>query len=191
MQIEEAIIGRRSNFPVEFTGEKIQQHHIERMLELANWAPTHKRTEPWRFRVYEGDALNELIDTISNLYVRFTPTEEFRPGFAEKMMSRKSSLSHLLIISMKRHESVPEFEEIASVSMAVQNLWLYLASQSELGGYWSSPSIVLSDAFHHELNLESDERCLGLFYLGVLKEDGLITDGKRGDWREKVQWFKN
>ena len=38
-------------------------------------------------------------------------------------------------------ESVPEWEEIASVAMAVQNMWL-MAQELNLGGYWSSPLII-------------------------------------------------
>ena len=191
MQVEQMIKGRRAHFTSEFSGDKLDKQQIDKMLELANWAPTHKRTEPWRFRVYEGLALEELLDTISNLYIRFTPSESFRPGFAEKMAKRKSQVSHILVISMKRNEVIPEFEEIASVSMAVQNIWLYLASNPEIGGYWSTPAIVLSKEFHQELQLGEDEQCLGIFYLGVLKEEARHKEGSRGDWKEKVQWFKN
>ena len=31
------------------------------MLEAANWAPTHGRTEPWRFVVLSEDALQDMI----------------------------------------------------------------------------------------------------------------------------------
>ena len=34
---------------------------LEQMLEAANWAPTHGRTEPWRFVVLGADALQEMI----------------------------------------------------------------------------------------------------------------------------------
>lgn len=35
---------------------------IEAMLEAANWAPTHGRTEPWRFVVLGRQAQEEMID---------------------------------------------------------------------------------------------------------------------------------
>lgn len=34
---------------------------LEQMLEAANWAPTHGRTEPWRFVVLGADALQDMI----------------------------------------------------------------------------------------------------------------------------------
>jgi nitroreductase len=80
-------------------------------------------------------------------------------------------------------ERVPEFEEVAAVSMAVQNMWL-LCTELGLGCYWSSPkSSLQADAF---LKLEPGQRCLGLFYLGWHELPEL--PGKRGPVAEKVRW---
>ena len=35
---------------------------VEAMLEAANWAPTHGRTEPWRFVVLGRQAQEDMID---------------------------------------------------------------------------------------------------------------------------------
>lgn len=35
---------------------------METMLEAANWAPTHGKTEPWRFVVLGRAAQEELVD---------------------------------------------------------------------------------------------------------------------------------
>ena len=71
----------------------------------------------------------------------------------------------VIAICMQRdpEASIPEFEEIASVAMAVQNMWLRCAELG-LGCYWSTPkAALLADDF---LRLAPGERCLGLFYLG-------------------------
>ena len=39
---------------------------VERLCELAQWAPNHKRTWPWRFALVEGDARAELGDLIAD-----------------------------------------------------------------------------------------------------------------------------
>ncbi|MGB0850345.1 MAG: nitroreductase family protein, partial [Bacteroidia bacterium] len=44
MNVEEAIKSRRAVYPKQFSGEKVPEEVIEKMLELANWAPTHKNT---------------------------------------------------------------------------------------------------------------------------------------------------
>ena len=64
---------------------------------------------------------------------------------------------------MKKTKIVPEWEEIAATSMAVQNIWLSCVNRN-IGGYWSTPNYIkyLKDF----LNLNDDERFLGFFYLG-------------------------
>ena len=192
MTIAEAIKNRRSYYSNQFSGEEIDQTIINELLELANWAPTHKHTEPWRFRVYSGPSMHRLIVEICDHYIRETHAEQFNPAFVEKMNQRKGQLSHILAIIMKRHEQyVPEFEEIASTAMAVQNMWLGMQQYQGIGGYWSSPQIVLGRSFKEVFGLHEDEQCLGLFMLGTLRPDHIKAEGKRGEWKDKVMWVKN
>jgi hypothetical protein len=60
---------------------------------------------------------------------------------------------------------VPEWEEIAAVSMAVQNMYL-TCTANEIGCYWSSPKIV--DHLKESLTIEENQKCLGLFYMGQI-----------------------
>merc|ERR1719187_1933617 len=48
------IKSRRTIMPKDLNGEKLSNDQIETLLEAANWAPTHKTTEPWRFTVITG-----------------------------------------------------------------------------------------------------------------------------------------
>ena len=58
--IEEFIRHRRSIFPSSYTDERVDDAIIEAMIESAQWAPTHKLTEPWRFRVFKGENIYKL-----------------------------------------------------------------------------------------------------------------------------------
>ena len=58
-------------------GSKIDNAVIRDLLELANWAPTHGRTEPWRFIVYEGDAKKTFCADHAELYKANTDPEKF------------------------------------------------------------------------------------------------------------------
>ena len=79
----------------------------------------------------------------------------------------QSALVIAICIQRDLKESIPEWEEIAAVAMAVQNMWLYSSSVG-IGGYWSSPKLInyLSD----HIKLEKGERCLGFFYMGYYSE---------------------
>src|ERR1051326_6502439 len=45
-------------------GSAIERGVIERVLEAANWAPSHGQTEPWRFIVFEGEARRALAEAV-------------------------------------------------------------------------------------------------------------------------------
>src|SRR5688572_6337744 len=56
--INRLISTRRSIFPKQFeAGKVIPDNIIWQALENANWAPSHKLTEPWRFTVFAGEGL--------------------------------------------------------------------------------------------------------------------------------------
>lgn len=191
MSLEEVIINRRAVYPDMFSGEKVDDELIDKMLELANWAPTHKKTEPWRFKVYSGESKNKLLDFSKEHYIKSTPAEKFRPIKLDKMEERKQQASHIIAICMKRNaDLLPEFEEIASVAMAVQNMWLYLSSVDQVGGYWSTPEYALSEEFKAFISLTEDEKCLGVFYVGKVKREVVLHSGRRGEWKEKVVFHK-
>ena len=61
---------------------------------------------------------------------------------------------------------LPEWEEIAAVSMAVQNMYL-TCTANNLGCYWSSPKIV--EQLQESLTIKENQKCLGLFYMGKLE----------------------
>ena len=81
-------------------------------------------------------------------------------------------------------ESIPVWEEIAAVSMSVQNMWL-MASNLKIGGYWSSPKLI--DFINEFTPLNQGETCLGIFYMG--KYDGETLLRNPTPMKNKVSWF--
>ncbi len=184
--LNDLIKKRRSIFPKTYIADKeIPQGIIEQVLENANYAPTHRLTEPWRFRVLRGAALQKLADYLVEDYKTLTPLAE-QTGMKIKKMSENPVRSGcVIIISMKRHaDLLPEWEEIAAVSMAVQNMWLTCTAY-DIGAYWSSPS-ALTERGAGFLQLADDERCLGLFYMGYHNMPDLPP--QRTLIAEKINW---
>jgi nitroreductase len=167
MTATELIRRRRSIFPKSYVpnGDAIPQTILDEILENANHAPTHRLTEPWRFKILRGDAKQRLADFLLEDFLNNAPLEEQTDMKIKKISENPLRASCIIVICLKRHaESVPEWEEIAAVAMAVQNMWLTCTAHN-IGSYWSSPSAITErgQAF---LNLAADERCLGLFYMG-------------------------
>src|SRR5215467_1901491 len=82
--IADVIKNRRSIKPVKMNGKKIPDEQISEILQLANWAPTHGRTEPWRFIVYSNEKVKEFCRDHAELYRTHTPPEKFEQANYEK-----------------------------------------------------------------------------------------------------------
>jgi len=186
--INHLIHRRRAVFPKFYIpGKPIDRVCIEQLLGNANWAPTHRLTEPWRFKVFHSDESRQrLAAYLSEFYLKNTAPELFSEEKMKKSGENPLLAGAVIAIVMLRdpEERIPEFEEIAAVAMAVENMWLTCTAQG-LGCYWSTPRAALeADAF---LELQPGERCLGFFYLGWHEMPDI--PGKRRPVAEKTTWF--
>ena len=68
MDLLEIIKSRRSIMPHLFNNLNITNEEINLILEAANWAPTHKKTEPWRFKVLKNKTKNDLGKFLADKY---------------------------------------------------------------------------------------------------------------------------
>ena len=51
-----------------FTNEDISKEDILTILNAANAAPTHKRTQPWRFVIFRNEGLERLGNELARIY---------------------------------------------------------------------------------------------------------------------------
>ncbi len=186
-QLNDLIHSRRSIFPAIFTEQPIPREVIQQLVENANWAPNHRRTEPWRFQIFRGKARTRLADFLADAYMQTVSEASFSEIKREKTRKNVLRSDTVLVIILQRdpEEKVPEWEEIAAVAAAVQNLWLTVTAYG-LGGYWSTPGTL--PALTDWLKLPQGQRCIGLFYLG--NYDLPPASGQRGPIEEKVLWIE-
>jgi len=183
--IHQFIRNRKSVYPKQFNDKSVSREVLQEILESANWAPTHKLTEPWRFKIFHGESQKKLGRFMAERYRKKTTMEDFSIAIYEKLKNKPIRSAAVIAICMQRDaaERVPEWEEIAATACAVQNLWL-TASAHGLGGYWSTPSD--KDHLGELVNLKEGETCLGFFYLGYYND--FPTNRKRGPLKDKVDW---
>merc|ERR1719171_1707501 len=125
------IKNRRSVFPKDYTGEQVPEEVIKQLLEAGNWAPTHGKTEPWRFVVFSSqEAISNLYE-LFNQHAKATMSAESYAEFADRQQKKskdRKNVSHLIAIMMKRQAKeeklMPEWEEIAATACAVENMYL-------------------------------------------------------------------
>jgi len=188
-QINWLMKNRRSVFANQFVkGKHIPDEIVMQLLENANWAPTHKKTEPWRFTIFTGEGLKKLAEFQSSLYKK-TRGEQFKQAVYEKLLATPLLCSHIISIGMKRSTIVPipETEEIAAVACAVQNLYLSTAAYG-LGGYWTTGGITFDEEAKEFFSLGKEDKLLGFFYLGYIEIPPV--KGTRGPIGDKIAWVK-
>jgi nitroreductase len=188
-QLNTLIRERRSTFPRQYeAGKHVDDAIILQMLENANWAPTHKLTEPWRFTVFTGKGLQTFAGLQSSVYKNSAGTG-FREENYQKLLTTPLLASHIISIGMKRHaQTIPEIEEIAAVSCAVQNMYLTAAAYN-IGCYWTTGGVTSNEAAKPFFDLGTADKLLGFLYVGVIAVPS--APGKRGPIEEKVKWIRN
>ena len=187
MDINQLIRKRRAVFPPFYSDKPIEKSILNQILENANWAPSHKLTEPWRFKVFQSKAKENLGKFLAEWYKTNTESSMFKERKYLKTQKKANQSACIIAICMQRDpkESIPEWEEIAAVACAVQNMWLSCTALG-IGSYWSSPKSIHS--FNEFMPLNEGEICLGFFYMGYIKE--AVPDSRRGPIEQKVKWFE-
>lgn len=166
-EITDIIRDRRTIFPEQFSDRKVHKEQIELLLNNAIWAPTHGMTQPWRFTVFTGDALLDLSEQLGRIYLETIPKEKQNDAKLAKMMSRPKMASAVIAVSMSRDPEgrISEQDELLAVACAIQNMHLTCTAYG-LGAFWATPGVIHSAEMNSFLELEEQDKCVGLFYIG-------------------------
>ena len=185
--ITEVIRNRRTVKPGQMSDRPIDRVLIEEILHNANWAPTHGMTQPWRFKVYQGQSRHELAIFLAATYKAITPPESFKQAKYDKFCVNPTLAGAVIAVGMKRQDTgkITELDEIMAVACAVQNMHL-TATAHGVGGFWSTNVAAMSDEMRDYMGLAPNDRALGLFYLGYPSGDW--PSSAREDIATKVTW---
>lgn len=179
---------RRSVFPDQLAaGTKVDDTIIKEILINATWAPNHGKQEPWHFTVFSGEGLQKLATFQSELYKQ-EAGENFKEITYAKLQQNPLKASHVIAIGMKRtdNKNIPEIEDIAAVSCAVQNIYLSVTAYG-LGGYWTTGGVTYKESAKSFFGLGKEDKLLGFFYIGQVAIPS--TGGTRKSIEEKTTWI--
>ncbi len=161
-ELAELIRSRRTHMLVDHD-RPVPDDLIERLCELATWAPNHKKTWPWRFASFTGDGRLRLGEAfVDDMCERGVGDE----GKRLKTMTKYARTPAVVVAGCAAHEH-PTFhdENRDSVAAGIQNL-LLAATAAGLASFWSTPPLHDS---HRALTLcgfAPDDRIVGVIYLG-------------------------
>lgn len=166
-EIVELIKDRRTIYPEHFSDRKVHKEQVELILNSAIWAPTHKLTQPWRFKVFMDEGRERLGEFLKEMYLTKVAKEKHVDLKIELQTLRPANASAVIAVCMERDEKerVPEIEEIQAVACAVQNMYLTCTAYG-LGGFYSTPKFARTQEMNEFLGLGEKDHCLGFFYIG-------------------------
>ncbi|WP_134703377.1 nitroreductase [Ammoniphilus sp. YIM 78166] len=190
MNIFEAIRNRRSIGKVK--PDPVSREMIEQLLEAASWAPSHRKTEPWKFFVLTGEGrrpLGRALAEISKEKMEEPLTDE------NQVMLRKQEekpfrapLIIAVAVTPSDDPKVIPIEEIGAVNAAIQNM-LLAAHALGLGAIWRTGKPTYHAKMKELFGLREQDEMLGFIYVGY--PDMEQPQGRRNPFEEKTVWINS
>jgi nitroreductase len=188
--ISQIIKKRRTVKPDRMNGNLIEDEVIQELVALGDWAPTHAKTEPWRFVVYGPQQAKSFAITHAEMYKTFTGEAAFTQQKYNNLLNLGNGVSHIIIVWMKRisNHKIPESEEIAATACAIQNILLG-ATEKGIVCFWSTGGMAYHAAFSAMLNLGEEDKVVGILYMGYTDEPW-PAGSRMIPLDEKIEWVK-
>lgn len=182
MDILETIKTRRSIGLV--SDQPVSEEQLEKVLEAGTWAPSHFRTEPWRFFVMTGEGRRPLGKTLADIAAREMedPASEANQKKLAKTAEKPFRAPAVIAVAVEPAADNPkviEQEEHGAVYAAIQNM-LLAAHGLGLGGYWRTGKPCYDPLMKDLFGLSDKGEVLGFLYLGYPEQE------KRAGTRKKT-----
>jgi nitroreductase len=158
MELDEAIRTRRTHKA--YAPEPLDRDTLDELFELARWAPNHKLTNPWRFRVVGPQALERLKQAADD-------------PIAAAKLNRAPTL--VAVSATQSGDPVLDEEDVLATATAVYVV-LLAAHGRGLAGYWRTPGVLRDAAGRAALEIPDDERVLGLLHLGHPRQEPRVPE---------------
>lgn len=149
-----------------FEPSPLSREQLDELFEAARWAPNHKLTQPWRFRVLGERAKNALKEVAAEVAVRQAPEGsdiELVGAIAAKKLDRAPTL--VTVSAVRNPDPVLDAEDYSATAVAAY-IVLLAAHAKGLAGYWRTPEVLRDTAGIEAVGIGADEEVLGLLYLG-------------------------
>lgn len=188
MDIFEAIQNRRSIGKVK--PDPVNRATIEKLLEAASWAPSHYKTEPWKFFVLTGEGRRPLGRTLAEIAREGMddPLTEENQKLLKKQEEKpfRAPLIIAVAVTPSDNPKVIGIEEIGAVNAAIQNM-LLAAHALGLGAIWRTGKPAYHAKMKELFGLREQDGVLGFIYIGY--PDMNHPKGHRVPYEQKTVWI--
>lgn len=176
-EVEKAIIERRSIKA--FKEDSVDIDEIIELLNVAKWAPNHKLTQPWSFKLYAGKGKDHFVQA----YVDSQPKVdgEISQKVANKAEYFRKIPLHLVVVMPEDPRQRRWDEDYGSVSTFIQNFQL-AAWERGIGMIWRSNDWVYDPIFREGIGVKPGEKVVATLMIGYPKH--VPSPQNRTDIRE-------
>jgi nitroreductase len=189
MELTDVIKGRRS--VRRFKPDSIPREVVEKILELAQWAPSAMNRQDWRFIAVTGVKKEALLKITATAYEHFKPILE--KNFPDKPKVLEASKrffetyggAPVIVLAYGGHFPMGDADPY-SISLAVQNL-LLAAHDAGLGAVWADAAVFYKEKEINELMGMADRKLVCLIPLGYPDETPKAPPRQEG----RVQWLSS
>jgi nitroreductase len=159
--LDDLIRRRRTSMLVD-KERPVPSEMVTDLCDLAQWAPNHKRTWPWRFAVAEGAARARLGDAIADaLAANGDPPEK-----VAKARSKYLRTPTIVVVGSAPGDTPNRTEENRDSVAAGIEIMLLAATAHGLASFWSSCPKGANDTVVELCGFEAGTHITGLIYLG-------------------------
>ncbi len=146
------------------------ESQIKAAIDCAVTAPDHKKLQPWRFIVTQGNARHEL----GRAFLVAAEAKAAQEGdtLSEKdrqktyNMPLRAPVIITVVTQMQAHKKVPPFEQMLSAGAAVQNLILALKAQG-FSTVWRTGLLCNEPAVKAYFDVSADDYVTAFVYTGT------------------------
>jgi len=175
---------RRSVLPKNLSSPGPTEEEKNIILEIACRVPDHRKLEPWRFIVIEGENRQKLGEKFCKIKLEDC---ELTPEQIEAEQNRymHAPLVIVVVFSPVEHKT-PVFEQLLSCGAVCQHINL---ASSALGfsSQWVTNWCAFDKLTQKELGLKPHESIAGFFHIGTAT--CTPNDRQRPDLTDKVEYY--
>lgn len=139
---------------------------LDELLRVAARVPDHRRLEPWRFIVFEGDQRAAFGARLADILARRDPDATDKTLASARALPLRAPSVVTVVSSPDPTHKTPVWEQELSAGAVCQNL-LVAANAAGWGAVWLTEWIAYDDDVACELGLSRRERVAGFIYIGT------------------------
>ncbi len=136
---------------------------IEDLCGMAQWAPNHKRTWPWRFAAFSGDSRLRLGEAfVADMVAHDVGDESKRI----KTLTKYARTPNVLVVGCAPSSSSNlAADDRDAVAAGIQTL-LLAATTRGLASFWSTAPVTMPATVNELCRFSEGTRIVGVVYLG-------------------------